>query len=43
MSVNDLPAFPPARFTKEKAEKLQKMIEEAKKKHEKDKTSLEQD
>ena len=31
-SVNDLPAFPPPGFTKEKAEELLKVIEEAKRK-----------
>lgn len=29
-NVSDLPAFPPPGFTKEKAEKLLKMVEEAK-------------
>lgn len=31
-NINDLPAFPPPGFTKEKAEKLLKVIEEAKEK-----------
>lgn len=32
INVGDLPAFPPPGFTKEKAEELLKMIEEAKRK-----------
>lgn len=31
-NINDLPAFPPPGFTKEKAEELLKAIEEAKRK-----------
>lgn len=34
-NVNDLPAFPAVRLTKEQAEKLAQMVKEARKKYEK--------